>query len=184
LLENPEVRSTWDGLAGSEDGNGRGTECTKGVTDPALGVRFRSCEQEGLRPQLSVLASTTLGWPDSDFRSGAFDPTFELLWSNALPAGFGLGGNLNAALPTQANERFSQLVGSLYATYAPDLRWSFFAEGFFLAPPNEGVSTACSCDLGALFLLSARVPLDARVGIGRNGVADDLFTGVGTSRRI
>ena len=184
LLENLEVRGTWSGVAWSDDGNGLGTERTNGATDPALGVKIPVCEQEGLRPKLSVLASSTLGLPENDFRSGAFDPTFKLLWSSALPAGFGLGGNLNAAFPTQANERFSQLSGSLYATYAPDPRWSFFAEGFFIAPPSDGVSTATSCDFNALFLLSARVQLDARVGFGLSGVADDFFTGVGVSWRF
>jgi hypothetical protein len=184
LLENLEVRGTWSGVAWSDNGNGLGTERTSGATDPALGAKIPVCEQEGLRPTLSVLASTTLGLPESDFRSGGFDPTFKLLWSSALPAGFGLGGNLNAAFPTQASERFSQLAGSLYATYAPNARWSFFAEGFFVAPPSEDVSTAYSCDCGVLFLLSARVQLDARVGFGLSGVADDFFTGVGVSWRF
>ncbi|MBK9385928.1 MAG: transporter [Planctomycetes bacterium] len=184
LLENLEVRGTWSGYAWSDNGDGLGTERTSGATDPALGVKIPVCEQDGWMPKLSVLASTTLGLPENDFRSGAFDPTFKLLWSSGLPAGFGLGGNLNAAFPTQANERFSQLAGSLYATYAPSARWSVFAEGFFVAPPSDGASTAYSCDAGVLYLLSARVQLDARVGFGLNGVAEDFFAGVGVSWRF
>lgn len=53
-----------------------------------------------------------------------------------------------------------------------------------MAPPSDDVTTAYACDAGVLHLLPARVQLDARVGFGLNGSAEDFFAGVGLSWRF
>lgn len=183
--ESLEVRLLWGGYAWSESDDGGVTARDDGATDPAVAIVVPIAAQEGWRPAFAIEVGTTLGVGDSDIGSGHADPVAKVLWSyggGELPEWLGVGGNLVAAYPTEAGDRFTQTAASVYATFAvpgPDTSW--FVEWFLVARPANNVASTQSVDVGVVQRLSPTIAVDARIGCGLDDRADDVFGGVGIS---
>lgn len=181
VLEGLEARVGWGGYLTqrTEDGVG-GT--VDGASDLTLGVKVPLADQHGLLPTLAFGANVTLGSGDDPFTTGSHAlPVGKLLWSYALPAGLGLGGNLNLGFPAQSGERYTQAAASACGIWSPRGGTTLFLEYFLIAPFADGTAVAHNLDAGVLQLLSARTQIDARVGCGLGGPADELVAGVGIS---
>ena len=86
-----------------------------------------------------------------------------------------IGGNLNAAWPTTDGDRFTQGQASIYLAFPLLPRTTGFAEYYVIGPSSKGTDAAHYTDLGATYLLTDRIQLDARVGFGLNQEADNCF---------
>lgn len=179
-----ELRAYGNGLQWSrtEDPLAGTTTRDRGVTDPSVGAKLRLADQDGLLPNLSVSLVTTLPVGDDSVSSDHFDPTLRFAWQYDLGSGIGLGGNLNLARPTKpAGAHWYQPQASLYLTQAAGPRATVYAEYFVVGEATRDAGNTHSCGFGALYLLSHRVQLDARIGFGLDSDADELFVGLGLS---
>lgn len=172
----------------SDDGSGAGFTSAGGWSDVSVGLKLKLTDQDGALPRLALGAATTVGAGSQSASSRRAEPLVKLIWSYDLQkllgddfAGFGVYGNLNLGWPTSDGERFLQGAASICSTYAITDRLGVFAEYYAVFPATKGTGPAHSIDLGASYLLTPRVQLDARVGFGLSDRADNVFTGFGVS---
>lgn len=185
-----ELRLATSGYVWSRTRSPNDTESqsSEGWSDLAVGVKFKLTDQAGALPRLAISAATTTGAGSAGISSRRAEPTFKLIWSYDLEAlggaalkGFGVYGNINASWSTSEGARYWQGAASICGTYAISDRWGVFAEYYAVFPASKGSGSSHSIDAGTSYLLTPRVQLDARVGVGLNETADNLFAGVGFS---
>lgn len=186
VFDSLEARLLWGGYAWSDSESGGTREHADGATDLALAIVVPIVGQDDLRPAVALEVASTLGAGDSDFSTQRADPTLKVLWSyggGRLPDWLGVGGNLNASFPTESGERFTQTAASLYATVNPfdTTDTTFFGEWYVVSPYAKDTHAAHSLDAGVVQRVTATTAVDARIGLGLNEQADDLFAGVGFS---
>lgn len=172
----------------SDDGSGSGFEASHGWSDVSLGLKLKLTDQDGALPRLALGAATTVGAGSEGISSRRAEPTVKLIWSYDLEKlggeslkGFGVYGNINASWATSDGDRYWQGAASICGTYAITERWGVFAEYYTVFPASKGTGPSHSIDFGTTYLLSPRVQLDARVGLGLNNKADNVFAGAGLS---
>lgn len=188
-----ELRVIWSGLVDSQIKSGGVTTTANGLSDVTLGFKLKLADQGELAawaPRLAFEAQTTLGAGGADVSTQEEEPAVKLLWSYDLAAccgqqwgGWSIGGNLNTAWPTsgEGTGHFEQYQASIYVNAPLFDRCTGFAEYYLLTPNTDGGSAAHYADMGAVYLLTPRIQLDARVGFGLNNQADNFFTGIGIS---
>ncbi len=160
----------------------------QGWNDLALGLKLKLTDQDRWLPRVVLGAQTTLSIGTGAISNQLPEPTLKLIWSYDLGQSLGdswnsltLGGNLNLAWPTTSGDRFTQGQASLYLAFPLLPRTTGFAEYYVIGPNSKGADAAHYTDLGATYLLTDRIQLDARVGVGLNHEADNCFAGVGIS---
>ncbi len=172
----------------TDDGSGSGFASAEGWNDITLGLKLKLLDQEGFVPRLALGAQTTLGTGSRAVSNREVEPTLKLIWSYDLEKlwgdnwkGFGVYGNFNLAYPTTNGDRFVQGAGSICGTYAINDKLGVFAEYYVVGPNSKGTDAAHYADFGAAYLLNNHIQLDARLGIGLNQEADNMFVGIGIS---
>jgi hypothetical protein len=183
-----ELRFLTSGYVWTRSSSGSGYDSDEGWNDIALGFKLKMTDQSGWLPRLALGAQSTLGIGTDGISNQMAEPTLKLIWSYDLGQSFGdkwkgftLGGNANIAWPTTNGDRFTQGQGSIYLSFPVVDRMSGFVEYYVLGPNAKGTDAAHYTDLGAVYLLTDTIQLDARVGFGLNDEADNLFTGLGIS---
>lgn len=151
----------------------------EGSADGSLGTKVLLQDETASLPCLGLELGTSLGIGARDLGANSADPFVRALWSRTLGSGCAIGGNLAAAFPHGGDGRFTQGAASLYGTWAPGEGTTLFAELYVIDPVARGGGEAWATTFGVLQLLSGRVQLDARLGVGLDGDAEDLLAGVG-----
>ena len=152
-----------------------------------LGVGFKwnfaaGAEQfDLLRPAASLVVTTTLPTGDDEFGAESLQPQALLALGWALPAGFGLGGDINFTSLDAGDERSTQIAGGATLAYAFGVQTGAFVELYTFAP--EDSPDATYFDGGITYLLSPDLQLDVNGGVGITDAADDFFVGFGAAVR-
>lgn len=161
-----------------------GGERAAGFEDLSLGVKVNiSKGSDGRRPALGVLAETTLPTGASAFRSNHLQPTALLAAEWTLSPRLSLGANVGASYVHEEDESFSQAIGTLSLGMDLSDRTGAYLEVFGFANGSGGGPNRSYINGGATYLVRPDFQVDARVGAGMNGVANDYFFGVGATHR-
>ena len=162
-------------------GNGAGLE------DASVGVKVRLAKGSsgyGLgRPNVSLIAATTLPTGASAYRENTLQPEAKLCLSWDLSDRLGLSSNLNYAYLSEDGQRFGQFSGSVSLGMGLTERVGTYLETFGFTATGPDGADAGYLNAGVTYLVSGDYQLDARIGVGFNGLSDDYFVGVGAARR-
>lgn len=175
LNDRVELRVGHQGFARRDAGG----PAAEGAADGSLGAKVLLQDETALVPCLGLELGTSLGVGARDLGANSADPFVRALWSRTLGAGCAIGGNLVVAFPHGGDGRFTQGAASVYGTWTPGGGTTLFAELFVVDPVAGGGDEAWATTFGVLRLLGERVQLDARLGVGLDGDAEDLLAGVG-----
>lgn len=159
------------------DDEGRST----GLTDASLGLKIELTGQDGAVPNLGLIVDSTFPTGSAGFGSEAAGPGAKLAWSYELNDRFTLSGNFGAGLGRDENGGHVEGTASVSLAMSISERWGAYVEAFTIVP--SGREATHYANVGATYLLAPDTQLDARIGTGLNGAADDVFVGVGISRR-
>lgn len=165
------------------------TPRVNGIGDADLGCKVRLADEKGARPEIAVLAGTSLPIGDDELTTDRADPSFRLSLAHTLSERLSLGYNLGVAWES------SQILASEHTTLSRpfytvalgitlnDWIGSFVelygdASGSAGGPPNHLV------DAGLTFLFQPNLQFDVAAGKGLNDAADEWFVGIGLSVRL
>jgi len=193
LTDSLELRIGWAGWSRTEElfreKNDAGrtvtmTEVQRGWTDLYLGFKIALCEQDGLRPALSLIPAITVPSGSTNKTAGDVDPENKIAWSYDLTEDTALSGNLNFAVPTTGGgRRFFQTSASISLGHSFNDWLGGYVEYFGFYPNDRGSDCAHSVNGGFTFLITDNLQFDVRAGTGLNEEADDFFAGAGLSIR-
>lgn len=182
LVEDWELRLGWGGLADTGE--------TSGVTDGSLGFKYHIAAEnpETWKPEMALLAQTTVPFGKDAFSSDEWDPGFLFAFSHTLSDRWSLGYNLGVELATseKANGEETTLASGLYSValgYGATDQLGFYIEVF----GDNGFSaedSSTSLDGGITWLFDDDNQLDLFAGVGLDDDANDWFVGLGYSVRF
>ncbi|MFH5805076.1 transporter [Alienimonas sp. DA493] len=170
-----------------------------GGSDLAVGVKLALAPQAGCLPETALIAGTTVPTGSAAFSADRALPGASLIYQWALDEGLSLAGstqlNRRATGPSPAAvAAFGDAAGSTddYSEFAQSAilsasltdRLGAFGEYYALLPLSGAAADEHYLDGGFTVLLSDDVQYDARVGVGLNDAADDVFAGTGLSIRF
>ncbi|MGH7244589.1 MAG: transporter [Phycisphaerales bacterium] len=176
-----ELRLSTSGYVWSRTTADGSTTKVDGFSDVLPGLKLKLTDQDGALPRLVLEAAATTSIGSDGISNQDIEPTFKLLWSYDLGKGLGVYGNFNVAYATTSGERFVQGQGGVCVTYALNDKLSFYGEYFLFGPNAKGTNSAQYLDFGAAYLLTNRVQLDVRAGVGLNRQSNNFFAGAGVS---
>ena len=188
LFEKVELRLGWAGFIGAE-ARFRGFEASEdGIGDAEVGAKIYLAEERGGRPEMALLASTSVPSGDDAFTSDRFDPALRLALAHTLSERVSLGYNLGLAFASEVGEDGERdTVSSAFYTVALGFslseRWGAFVELYGDIPASAGGGPANAFDGGITYLVRENLQLDLAVGAGLSDAADDFFIGLGLSVR-
>lgn len=194
LLDRLEARLGFAGWQRVEQRVGSSAVTEQGIADFDVGFKLRLTQERGGRPQLAVIATTTLPTGQTGFSSERFDPTLLLAASNTLGERVSVGYNVGVEwstmeVGTMAGERpVLETAMHALATVAFGLalakRVGVFAEAFGEVDFHDGGSNSVTLDGGVTVLIRANLQLDLSAGLGLNDAADEWFFGSGIAIRL
>ena len=156
-----------------------------GFVDPSIGFKYKLLDGvytgRNRRPDVTLVASTTLPGGATVFRVNRSQPTGVIAWSYSLDSATTVGGNFVASDFGPTSARFTQYAASLYASRSLTSAASVFWEVYGLFPVVAGGPNAGFTDAGVAYLLNPRTQLDFRVGTGFNSGRDGTWVGAGIS---
>jgi Putative MetA-pathway of phenol degradation len=162
-----------------DDGTTSGS--VDGFSDMTVGARLKVVDENGWVPRLCLQLATTIGAGSDDISNQDVEPVFKVIWSYDLGQGWTMYGNFGVGYLTAGSDRFTQGQGGVCVGYTINDAWSVYGEYYMFGPNTKGSDAAHYADVGAAYLLTARIQLDARVGCGLNEEANNFFTGAGIS---
>ena len=179
LFDGVELRIAWPTYTRLDTSSGD----ADGLEDLNLGVKVKLVEQDGLTPHVGMIGEIAAPTGADALTSDGVDPAVKLLWAYDLPGRVSVGGNVNVASVSEGADRFFQPAASLALGVAATERVGVFVEYFGFYPVSDDSGAAHTLNGGVTFLVHDNLQFDARVGVGLNENADDLFTGVGFALR-
>ena len=157
---------------------------THGWTDSGVGLKWTSQRGAGPRPTAALLLGTSLPTGGSAFGEDTLQPEAVVVMEWALSRRVNLGTNVAWAWASHDLERFDRWWGSLVLRVDLGKGFDLFGEGYGYRREVPGGSSTGYLDAGVAYRVADRVALDARVGLGRNGLDDDWLVGVGVTWRL
>lgn len=174
LAEWAELRLGWGGYVdGVEDG----------AADGELGAKVHLAPEQGLQPEVALLASVSVPMGDDAQTSDEWDPAFRFALSHTLSETLSLGYNLGVEWGTEGGSTGSTFIYSAALGIGLSERLGMYLEIF----GGEALSAeggAHSFDGGFTYLLKNNLQLDILGGVGLSGDAEDWFAGGGLSWRF
>lgn len=159
---------------------------TDGFEDASLGFKLRLTNpspRPGLRPEVALLAVTTLPTGTDASSANAWQPESKVALGWTLSERTGLGSNLGYTYAVDEGGRFHEGSASLALGYTLTERISSYVEAFGFVPSGDGRESTAFLNGGLTHLLSADVQLDLRGGIGLAEARPNYFAGVGIAHR-
>lgn len=154
-----------------------------GVQDASLGVKLRlfdAPESRSWRPEVSVIAHSTVPTGARIYRSQRAQPEVKVLTAWSLTDRLALSSNFNVGRPFDGVRSFTEYAGSGSIGFAASGRVGVYAEAFAFAPQDGSKFVSKYVNSGFTFLFSPDVQLDVRGGIGPHASKSrDYFAGVG-----
>jgi hypothetical protein len=182
-----ELRVNWNYVEETTTDFGASRDVATGSEDLGLGVKLGLTGQEGILPEIALIADMSVPSGSSDFTAG-----------ETLPAAtWCYGWDLNDWLATGAITRFGRALDDV--TGEPYLEvtqsWTLnmglgdrvgsYAEWFAFIPDGADTNhTEHYFNGGFTLLITNNLQLDVRAGVGLNDAADDYFTGTGFAIRL
>lgn len=187
LVERLELRVGWEGYVDEESVTPGGRGSVNGPGDAELGAKLVLMEARARRPQVALLAGTSVPAGDDELTSDRFDPDVRLAVAHPLGEGVDLGYNLGVAWESvEAGGEVDTLSSGLYtvaAGFALTPRLGAFVEIFGEEPLSATGSHQSSLTGGFTWLLRDTLQLDLAGGAGLTDDAPDWFVGAGLSVR-
>ncbi len=184
-----ELRVGWSGHLSQELREGPLHSEEEGFGDASLGAKLELRPEDGLLPEVAVLATVSLPVGEPGQSSERPDPELRLSLSHTVSERLALGYNFGVAWesePDEAGERHT-LSAALY-TLALGIglaeRWGAFVELFGEIPASAAAGPAHSLDAGITFLVLTNLQLDLSGGVGLSSAAPDWFVAAGLSVRF
>jgi Putative MetA-pathway of phenol degradation len=182
FIENRlELQLGTSGYVWSRSNDRSGFASTEGFSDATAGLRLKVLDQKDWVPRIALQANTTLGAGSDNISNRDVEPTFKFIWSYDLGKGWGLYGNFALAYLSSSGDRFLQGQAGACVTYTINDNWSVYGEYYVFGPNSKGTDAAHYLDAGAAYLITPRIQLDGRIGLGLNQEANNVFTGFGIS---
>lgn len=154
-----------------------------GVQDASVGLKVRlfdGPEQRSWRPEVSVIAHSTVPTGARIYRSQRAQPEVKVITAWSLTDRIGFSSNLNVGRPFDGVRSFTEYAGSGSLGFAASDRVGVYAEAFAFAPQDGSKVVSKYVNSGFTFLFSPDVQLDVRGGMGpRSSKNRDYFAGVG-----
>ncbi len=161
-----------------------GAGTVRGHSDVEVAAKIVLLEQGRRLPAVSLLPILSMPLGSPPFSSGGFDPTLKIALSRDLPAGFGLGGNLNFGSLTTPNGRFTQSAWSASLGHTLGRGFGGFWEIYGFTPWDKGDPAAWIAQTGATRSLGGNAQVDARIGKRLTAAGPNWFWGVGAAVRF
>jgi Putative MetA-pathway of phenol degradation len=179
LLNDVELRIEWPNferlaVAGAS---------TTGLSDIGIGFKYKLVEQRGMRPHFGVIGQIRAPTGSASFSSEGVDPAVKLLWAYDVTERVSIAGNVNLESVTESSNRVFQMSASGSIGLAVTEEFGAYVEYFGFYPVDQGADTTHFVNTGLTYLITNNFQLDARVGVGLNGRAEDVFVGFGFSWR-
>ncbi len=181
LEDRLEIQLGTSGYVWTSSDDGTGSVSNEGFSDMTIGLRLKVLDEDGWVPRLAVQAVTTTSLGSDGISNQDVEPVFKLIWSYTLKDGWGVYGNLGVGYLSTSGERFIQGQGGVCVSYTINDKWSLFGEYYLFGPNAKGTDAAHYTDIGAAYLITPRIQLDARIGAGLNDEANNFFAGAGIS---
>ena len=154
-----------------------------GVEDATLGVKLRlfdAPEARSWRPEVSVIAHSTVPTGARIYRSQRAQPEVKVITAWSLTDRLGFSSNFNVGRPFDGVRSYTEYAGSGSLGFAATGRIGVYAEAFAFAPQDGSKVVSKYVNSGFTFLFSPDVQLDVRGGMGpRSSTNRDFFAGVG-----
>lgn len=158
-----------------------------GADDLYLGAKVRLAGQRGRRPELALIAQTTLPTGSNGFGAGRTLPGLNLVYAwDVVPDRVSVAASTQGNLAVDAaDEGYLELTQSASLGYSLTNRVGAYAEWFasFPAGTRAGVSAAHSVDGGITVKLGSGLQWDVRVGAGLTAGAEGFVAGTGLAVR-
>lgn len=161
-----------------------GGSSVSGWDDGYLGAKFVLREGEKRKPQVALLAGTSLPTGSRRVAERKYQPEAVLAASLDLSDRVSLGANIGAARASSAGKRFNQVFGSLALGYSLNEKWGTYVEVYGYSRNEPGGGAQKYANTGLTYLVNDDFQLDARLGVGLNGGPRERFWGVGVARRF
>jgi hypothetical protein len=159
----------------------------RGRQDTKLGTKIalldRTSEGASLRPAASAELAATIPTGDAVLRARGTLPEAKLIAAWQLPAGFGLGANLEYARVDGAAGRTGEWSESTSLGHAIAPWLSAYAEALGVRTFTPDSRGQLYGDGGVAMLLGQRTQLDMRAGMRADHGAPENFFGLGIARR-
>jgi hypothetical protein len=174
-----ELRLGSDGfLSRSADG-----ARASGYSDLEVGLKIRLLDHDKAGVDVAVIPMISVPTGSEGFTSGHIDPTIKLTWARALAAGFGATGNVNLALSTDDDGRYTQRAFSVSLGRDLLADWGGFVEAYGFTPVGRGDGEGVPLDWGVSRLVGHNLQFDAEMGRALVTAAPDWFVGFGFAIR-
>ncbi len=131
----------------------------------------------GWRPATAVIAGVSLARQAA--AAAEFRPQLKLATAWGLGARTALSTNLNVARVESGRE----ISGSCSLAMELGGPWGGFVESFGFLPTEPGSAGTAYANGGFTWRAGEDLQLDARIGVGWNGIEPDHFLGLGIARR-
>ena len=157
-----------------------------GLTDVGVGAKHRFLRGDGAAPELSLVATLMLPTGSEGIGLQQVTPLLGAALGWSLPGPFALSANAGwtHAYSPYHDDRFASWWGSAMLSASLGARLGVFAELYGFDREELGGDGAAYTTIGATWLLSPDLQLDARTGRGFNGRDDDSVYGFGVVVRI
>lgn len=174
----------------ARDGAMAPTITERGYADASLGLKWHAADAGGegqaLRPSVALLLHADLDTGTAAFRGVGVRPSLRAVAEWELPDGYSMGVMPGVALErADSGRRHAVGIFGIVLGKAFTPRWRGFVE---LAAPSiqrrRHGGTVATLDIGAAFLWTPQVQLDAVVQRGVTRQAADLAAGLGASMRF
>lgn len=160
-------------------------ERVSGLDDAFLGGKWVLREGAGKKPQIALLAGSTLPTGSRRVAERAYQPEAVLAAAMDLSEKASLSTNLGVARASVDGERFNQFFGSLSLGYSLSEKWGSYVEVYAFNRDEPGGPSKKYVNGGLTYLINDDFQLDARLGYGLgNGDERNQFFGFGAARRF
>ncbi|MEQ9403762.1 MAG: transporter [Cyclobacteriaceae bacterium] len=168
LTDGIELRLTQNYLGSKVLG-----ERNSGFSPLTLGTKVHLMQEDGWKPQMSVIGQITLRTGDNRFKPSSSISEFRFNFQNTLSDNLSLGYNIGFISGENDYILYSAVLGVALAD-----GWSVFAEpyGFF----GDGDSDQ-RFNAGVIYLYQPNLQFDVSFGSGISKIAPDSFVGFGVA---
>lgn len=184
FLENVEARlgvGSWTRI------DAPGGDRLDGYEDPVAQVKIRLTPPANDRPPgfpaVALLVGTSIPVGSDELTADEWEPEALLAFDWELTDLLALGANAGVAFPTDGDDRFDQIFGSVSLGIAATDRLGVFVETYGFSEEEPDGDATQYVDTGVTFALTDDLQLDARIGFGLNDPSPERFVGVGAAFR-